>query len=90
MPYLPAEYDWITEPAMVDQEGGIMAMTSARCPRCTESCKLSYWKGTGFLCPSCDVFYDEPAWHDAENDYRGMLEDEEWTGWGPVVRRPAT
>ena len=93
MPYLPEEYTWVYEhvaAAFVDQEGGIMDMQYALCPRCKSKASNTHWitgpGGCWFRCPECDTLYDEPEWNEVEVAYLGMIEDEDWTGWGPVVK----
>lgn len=63
-----------------DQEGVVWDWAYAVCPRCRKRARPKdhhFTSMTSFLCPSCDLMYDEPLWDNAECAFITCISDEE-------------
>ena len=68
--------------AFITQEGAVFDMDYAICPRCEGKCSLADHKpgrntmGANFLCPHCELLFDEPHFEPAEVAYMASLDDD--------------
>lgn len=63
-----------------DQEGVVWDWDCAICPRCHKKAKPEhhhFTSMTSFLCPHCDLMYDEPLWDPAESAFITCISDDE-------------
>lgn len=67
----------------ITQEGAVYDMDCATCPKCEGKCTLQNYKagrntmGANFLCPHCNVMFDEPIFEPAEAAYLAWIGDDE-------------
>ena len=64
----------------IDQEGVVWDWAYAKCPRCNKKAKPEdhhFTSMTSFLCPECDLLYDEPHWETAEQAFVTCVSDDE-------------
>lgn len=65
------------------QEGAIFDMKYATCPRCHGKCTLANHKpgrndmGANFLCPHCELLFDEPIFDPAEVAYMAYVGEDD-------------
>lgn len=71
-------------PVYIDQEGVAWDRSCGRCPKCdregrdTPTDYTRRLKGSGYyVCPVCDVMYDEPVWAHAESAFITCISDDE-------------